>query len=132
MMEDPAKVHADRLAWEMGSWTAIELQVEIEFVNKAKLASTELDSYRGTLHYVETASGQRLSEERIVNEDDEVHTTINYSDGKLAAQHLKSEGAAEPSDQIAIKQVQIRGGGVRSDQTARALEVFLCRAHAAP
>jgi hypothetical protein len=104
-MAGPAEVAAQRLSWEMESWKSIELRSHEDFVNSEDHDPSQFSGYHCKYHYIETAAGERMFEERLVPQGSkETFVSINYTDGKRSATLLRPEIDGVGKDQIDIKQ----------------------------
>jgi hypothetical protein len=111
-MASPADLAAKQLSWELESWKSIELQIQESFENQTKPnpVSPEFSAYEKGIHYIETAAGQRMYEERTRPAGEREQVSIKYTDGKLAAELLRQEHNGVERDQITIQRAFGREG----------------------
>jgi|GEM_PF-5680525 len=104
-MQNPAELAAKKLAVEMGFWKSFELRYTEDFENKdphrePTAPRTFLCSYR----YIETVAGQRLSDERLVNDLGETLASTYYADGsKCAYRYRVDKNGVAGQEQVTIK-----------------------------
>jgi hypothetical protein len=105
-MPNPAEAAAKKLAWEMGSWKSIEFRLGEDFVNKDPgRKPSEPRTFHASYHYIETAAGQRLFENRLVSDlNPRSLVSIDYTDGsKCAFLYRIDQGETAGQDQVTIK-----------------------------
>jgi len=106
-MPNPAESAAQKLALEMGSWTSIEMRLTEQMENKnPDRKPTEASHYRASIHYIETAVGQRIHEHRMDSNlyPGETVVSIDYSDGAKCAFLFRTDQGDQPGqDQVTIK-----------------------------
>ena len=105
-MPSPAESAAKKLAWEMGSWKSIEFRLSEDFVNKdPDRRPSEARTYHASYRYVETAAGQRLYENQLINNlESQTLVSIDYTDGSKCAFLFRADvGDRRGQDQVTIK-----------------------------
>lgn len=103
-MGKPADSAAERLAWELRSWKSIEIRVHANLVNAKASADPMLWSGSDTFsHYVETADGLRMFEERIVPSSGDEILNMYFSNGKLAADVNRGTLQGKAQESVIIK-----------------------------
>jgi hypothetical protein len=104
-MASPAEIAAQRLTWNMESWKSIELRSHEDFVNSTDHDPSQFSAFHCKYHYIETAVGQRMFEERLVAQGrKETFISINYTDGRFSASLFRPEIDGVGKDQIDIRQ----------------------------
>lgn len=102
----PLSAFADRLAKELGSWTSVEYRLHQDFRREAAIppGASLYASYREDIRYVETGLGQRYYEiHSLPNPPHDETFSVDYCDGKLAANFFRRPGQAGYQDQVIIK-----------------------------
>lgn len=81
-MATPAETAAQQLAWELESWSSIELRLRSQFISARPDDPAALD-YTGIIeeHYIETARGQRVFDSDIPDKPNGGRST-DYADGR--------------------------------------------------
>ncbi len=105
-MPNPAESATKKLADEMGSWKSIEFRLSEAFENKdPDRKPSEPRTFRASYHYVESAVGQRLYENRLISDlNPETLVSIDYTDGsKCAFLYRRDKGDQLGQDQVTIK-----------------------------
>ncbi len=104
-MANPAEMAAKKLAWNMESWKSIELRLREDFEKMAPTQGPDdVRTFRGDFHYIETAAGQRLSEEPTTADGgDRTLVSIHYSDGARSALLVRvDQGGVPGPEQVSI------------------------------
>jgi len=100
-MANPAEMAAKRLAWELESWTSIEIRTREDSVES--LSTKHPNPFYSERHYIETAAGQRMSETRLVNSKGVERLQVNFTDGQRAADVLQTDTGGWDHQQVSIK-----------------------------
>jgi len=105
-MSEPTETLAKALQWDMGSWQSLEVRISEKYRNEnpARVAS-EPRSFNGALRYIETATGQRLYEERITPDGEgKTLVSINYTDGEKTSFLFRTDqGSTTGDEQVTMK-----------------------------
>lgn len=116
----PIETVADRLAWLLKSWTAIEWRVRKDYRNLSLTdsgGSRLFDAYEEIDYYVETATGLRLYQEELHPTDSAAgSTSVNYYDGKRCATLYRKADQGPDEGQVRITRsfgIESSGGSHR-------------------
>ncbi len=129
-MSNPAESAAKKIAWELGSWKAIEFRISEDFENTdPQRMPSQPRTFHATYRYIETAADQRMYEYRL-NPDNDPGTGIGieYTDGSRCAQLLRNDTNDQPGqEQVAIKRYfgQENGGYTHRPEPLKSLYVGL-------
>jgi hypothetical protein len=121
-MPTPPSTVAERLSWMMTSWKSVELRGRLEYTRggleesdapaprgvapEVSSGQPLFDSYEQTIHYIETARGQRFYDETLVEvrpNADVRSQSIFYADGTRCASLFRRLGDRATRDQVQIK-----------------------------
>lgn len=101
-MADLPRETAERLARELSSWHSIEVRIRVGLENEQpepnEYASAEME-----YHYIETAVGERLYEERHLPGAGPERFWASYADGRRFADASFAPGAGRKLNQVTIK-----------------------------
>jgi len=100
-MANPAEMAAKRLAWEMESWTSIEIRTREDSVES--FSTKHPIHFYNERHYIETAAGQRMSEMRLGDAKGVERLQVNFTDGQRAADVLQTDTGGWDHQQVSIK-----------------------------
>ena len=128
-MNNPADLAAKRLAWEMESWSTIEMKSHEDMVNNmAAKDHTQWAKAHFEHHYIASATGQRMFEVRITPVGAKVYRQANYFDGARAADVLVSDADGWEHQYVTIKRefgMEGRAGWVECPDPLRQFYVGL-------
>ena len=100
-MANPAEMAAKRLAWELESWTSIEIRTHEDSVES--FSTKHPIRFYNERHYIETAAGQRMSEMRLGDAKGVKGLQVAFTDGQRAADVLQTDLGGWDHQQVSIK-----------------------------
>jgi len=103
-MSNPADLAAKKLAWEMESWSSIEMKSQEDMVNHtAANDPKQWSKAHFEHHYIASAAGERMFKIRITPAAGKEHRQTNYFDGARAAGVLDTDSGGWDHQQATIK-----------------------------
>ncbi len=102
-MQNPASTAAEQLAWQMKSWKSIEIDTTEHFDLNDFAPEGPTLAVRSSHHYVETAAGRRLLEERQVLTNGKETLNIYFKSEAGAAQQQQVDLGNRVVDTVVIQ-----------------------------
>lgn len=103
-MPTPAEAASQRLSWEMDSWKSLDIHSD-QKISDLVVSDPKKGSYQGHMleRYVETATGERLYENKVVADDGQETLDANYADGSRFADATFRGPHARKMEQVILK-----------------------------
>lgn len=102
-MDNPAQVHAERLAWRQQSWSSIEMRVECRMTVAADWDGPPVDFNAQVERYIETAAGQRLFDSQSLKDGVVKLRGVSYFDGRRGANVIHDEKHPDREQMIMVQ-----------------------------
>lgn len=102
-MADPATNASERLAWTMGSWRSIDLQLHVDYALNKAVDDQSKATTKMVERYIETATGQRMFEQRMTLANGQEMRSVYYADGGHCADLQRIKLPDREFDAVRIK-----------------------------